>query len=116
MKNKTITIGLMDGEKVGLTLTFGLLYELRENKKDEYEKYNEIVMNGIKDMMDYPKALYAAYLCKCIEDGVKPTMSQMEFTKKLPYAMSDIVKIYGELYNAGKKQLLGNPLNAEQGE
>lgn len=114
MKNKTITIQLENGETVGLTLTFGLLYRLRAKHKEKYEKYDKIVMEGIKDMMDYPVALYTAYLCKCVEDNKEPDMTEEEFIQKLPYNMTEVVKIYGELYNAEKKLRLEDHLSAGQ--
>lgn len=114
MKNKSIEITMTDGNKVELTITFGLLYQLRAKKEKEFEAYNEIVMNGVKDMMNYPEALYAGYLCKCIEDEAEPEMSKEEFVAKLPYSIGEVVDAYRELCNAGKKLLLGDHLKPKQ--
>lgn len=114
MGNKTIVIELKTGEKVGLTLTFGLLYKLREKQKERYEKYNKIVMDGIKDMLDYPIALYTAYLCKCVEENREPEMTEEEFRERLTFDMREVVKVYGELYNPGKKLRLEDHLKTGQ--
>ena len=113
--NKTIMFEMATGEKIGLTLSFSLLYKLREKRAEDYERYNKIVMDGIKDMLDYPTALYTAYLCKCIEEEKEPEMSEVEFREKLPYAMQEIVNAYSELYNSKKKLHLEDHLKAEQG-
>lgn len=114
MGNKTVTIELVTGKKVGLTLTFGLLYILREKQKESFEKYNNIVMGGIKDMLDYPTALYVAYLCKCEEENTEPEFTESEFRNMLPFDMSEVVDVYADLYNAGKKLLSGTHSKAEQ--
>lgn len=108
MENTSIKIVLTDGKEVELTMTFGLLYKLRSKDKDSYDRYNDIIMEGVKDMMDYPTGLYTGYLCKCIEDGKDPEMKELEFAEKLPYSLKEIFEAYKELTNAGKKMLFVN--------
>lgn len=108
--DSTITeIELRDGRKVELTLSFGLLYRLRGKRKNDYDKYSKIVMNGVDEMLDYPQALYAAYLCGCIKNDTAEQLTEEEFYDLLPFDMDKIVNTYVELYSSGKKLLLGNP-------
>ena len=100
---------LNDGRKVELTLTFALLYKLRGKRKKDYEKYSEIVMNGVDEMLDYPRALYAAYLCGCIKNEIDEQLTEEEFYELLPFDMGEVVNTYLELYNSGKKNPSGNP-------
>lgn len=74
---------LNDGQEVEMCLTFGRLLKLREKYPEEYKKYNELAMDGVKDEVDFPTFLYAGYLCANI-DSVEICMSEEEFYEKLP--------------------------------
>ena len=74
---------LNDGQEVKMCLTFGRLLKLREKYPEEYKKYNELAMDGVKDEVDFPTFLYDGYLCANI-DSVESCMSEEEFYEKLP--------------------------------
>lgn len=114
MKNTHITIVMENGKEVELTLSFGLLYQMRERDKDTYERYNGIVMNGAKEMLDYVDGLHAAYVCGCIEKGTEPEMNRNEFMDNLPYEMTEVVEVYSELFSPGKKLRLEDHLKKKQ--
>ena len=53
---------LKDGSEVQLTLSFGRLYKLRQEYPEAYEKYNKIVMDGMKDEFHFITYLYYSYI------------------------------------------------------
>lgn len=55
---------------------------LEEKKKDEYNRYNKIMMNGSEDVFDNVHILYMAYLCGL--DDVESAMSVDDFVDLLP--------------------------------
>lgn len=84
MTNNTQSLELANGEKVELTLTFAKLYQLRTLKPEEYEKFNNVVMNGTKDMFDFLRVNYTAYLCSHVDD-LDACMSFEDFMNKSTY-------------------------------
>ena len=77
----------------------------RINGEDELMNH----MNGVDEMLDYPRALYAAYLCGCIKNEIDEQLTEEEFYELLPFDMGEVVNTYLELYNSGKKKPSGNP-------
>lgn len=84
MTNNTQSLELANGEKVELTLTFAKLYQLRTLKPEEYEKFNNVVMNGTKDMFVFLRVNYTAYLCSHVDD-LDACMSFEDFMDKSTY-------------------------------
>lgn len=81
MENR-ITYKLLDGQEVDMELTLEGLYELKEVKKEEYEKINKILLNGVTDVFEQITILYTAYLCANI-NNVNNCMTYEEFEKKI---------------------------------
>ena len=81
---------MKDGTKVQMTLSFGRLFRLRQNRPEIYEKYNNLAMNGMKDELDFITYLYAAYLCANV-DKLEECMDEMEFIERIPDNHMEIV-------------------------
>ena len=47
-----MNIVLENGEKINLTLNFGRLLQLKKENKPIYEKYNKVLANGAKDVIE----------------------------------------------------------------
>ena len=63
-----MNIVLENGEKINLTLNFGRLLQLKKENKPIYEKYNKVLANGAKDVIeDTIIVIYTAYLCGILE-------------------------------------------------
>ena len=68
MKNTFLDYELNDGSKIQLTLNFSRLLQLKNKKKDMYERYNKMLLKGTQDAIeDNIFVLYIAYLCANIE-------------------------------------------------
>ena len=66
MMNTTYDFTLCDGTTVKLTLNFYFLYQLRNNHKDLYERYNTIMQKTNKnnfDILDMVTICYVGYVC-----------------------------------------------------
>lgn len=64
--NTTYDFKFADGSVVQLTLSFYGLYQLRNNHKALYERYNKIMANSAKgnfEELDAVMILYTAYVC-----------------------------------------------------
>lgn len=99
--SKMTEIELNDGEKINLTLNFSKLLEVRNKRKEVYKRYNEIVMDGVKDSFDSADVLYTAYLCAL--DNPEKGMSREAFLEKLPPYPAYINNIMFELMQPKKK-------------
>lgn len=91
-----------DGTKTKLTLNFFLVYHLKEKHKSLYERYNKIVMDGAKDMMDFVTILYTAYSCAMLQEEEEP-ISEAEFMLKCGADISNVMKTAGELIQPKKQ-------------
>lgn len=101
--NGKTTLELEDGQRVELVLNFATLYKVRGLKKEIYEKYNRIITQGQKDIMDIVTILYMAYLCANI-NNLDVCMSEMEFMESLPYNPVMLAKKCNELTEPKKKK------------
>ena len=54
---------MADNNEVELVLNFKLLYALKTKRPDLYEEINKIIMNGAKDIFEFLKVIYVAYVC-----------------------------------------------------
>lgn len=91
----TITeMKMSDGTTVAMTLNYWKLYLLKEKKKKIYEKYNEVMLKGMKEELDMTVVLYTAYLCANQE---KQCMEYEEFLQKCPENRNIIRTKVGEL-------------------
>ena len=80
-KNTFVDFELESGEKVKMTLAYYLLLGLKQQRKDVYDRYNQIMIKGPKEELESTTILYAAYLCAYIQgkgtaDGA---MSEQDF-------------------------------------
>lgn len=101
--NGNITLGLENGQEVELILNFSTLYKIRGLKKESYEKYNKIIIQGQKDVMDIVTILYMAYLCANI-NNLDACMNEMEFMDNLPYDPGMLSRKCNELIMPKKKK------------
>ena len=77
---------LNDGSQVDLTLNNALLYQLRSERKIEYDKFNDFIFNGGKDYFQLVDVLYVAYLCGQLDGrgSLDGAMSNVDFMLALP--------------------------------
>ncbi len=108
MANNTQTLELANGEKVELTLTFAKLYQLRNRKPQEYEKFNDVVMNGTKDMFDFMRVNYTAYLCSNV-DNLDACMSFEDFVNESTYDINMQADIAQGFLSSKKKSASASP-------
>lgn len=103
MARSTITdFTLVDGTKVGLTLNFSRLLEVRSKRKDTYERYNKVIMEGLTDIFDQITVVYTAYLCG-LED-LETAIPRKEFIELIPPNQMHLSKLVKELLDP-KKQM-----------
>lgn len=79
MKNTYYEFSFEDGDSVKMTLAYYYLYQLRNVNKSAYERYNQIMVKGIKEEIEMIEILYAAYLCANLSEKV---MTEEEFMIK----------------------------------
>jgi hypothetical protein len=82
-KNTYIPIQMVDGSKEYLTCTFLRIYKLKGVMPKFYQKYNQIMINGARDIFDIVTQLYGAYLCAHI-NTLSKCMTEQEFMAKVP--------------------------------
>ncbi len=108
MKNTFIDLELENGEKIQLTLNFMRLLKLKNARKDIYEKYNKILIQGTKDgVEDTLTTLYTAYLCANV-DNLDNIMNFETFMKSVPQDFVYLNSINNLLLNPKKKTALEN--------
>ena len=73
---------LLDGTEIEMELTLESLQQLKEKRKEDYQKVNSILLNGVRDIFEQITILYTAYLCANIDD-IDVCMSYEEFQKKI---------------------------------
>lgn len=101
LKSTMIEMELTNGEKVQLTLNFSRLLNVRNKRKKDYDKYNEVIMNGAKDVFDNVQVVYMAYLCGL--DDLDEAMSESEFIELIPPYMNTINETVSNLIAPKKK-------------
>ena len=101
MKSRMIPLELENGEIVQLTLNFGKLLNVRAKRKDVYDRYNNIMMNGSKDILDSATVVYVAYLCGL--ENMEDAMSEEEFMTLLPPYTNVTINLFVELTRPKKQ-------------
>ncbi len=85
LKSNMEEIEMTNGEKVKLTLNFKRLLNVRNKRKDLYQRYNKIMMDGPKDLFHNITILYVAYLCAIDNpDDMEYAMDEGTFMELLP--------------------------------
>ena len=84
--NSRRKLELSDGSTVPLTLNHALLYQIRAERKDAYDKFNDFIIGGVKDYFKLVDVLYVAYLCGYLEEhgDTDGAMSDIDFMLALP--------------------------------
>ncbi len=86
MKNTFVTYRLADGQEIKCTVAFRYLLKLRENNKKIYQRLNDGLLNGIKEIAESAYILYGAYLCACYageNGGEESILGETEFFDRL---------------------------------
>lgn len=117
MIKSTITdFTFADGTKAGLTLNFSRLLEVRGKRKDIYDKYNKVIMEGLTDIFDQITVLYTAYLCG-LED-LEAAIPYKEFIELVPPNQMHLTRLVRELLDPKKptdsEQPSGGPENQNE--
>jgi hypothetical protein len=94
------TLELNNGESIKLTLNFARLLKIKNDNKEKYEKYNNVILNGTKDIFDMIDVIYIAYLCANIDKNVK---SYDEFIELVPPSTTLLAEKVNVLTNSKKK-------------
>lgn len=87
---------LADGEEIELELTLDSLAKLKEKRKEDYFRINNILLNGVSDIFEQIIILYSAYLCANI-DNVEACMPYLEFEKKINRKAGNLTLIANSL-------------------
>ena len=82
------TLKLTNDTEVKLTLTFGRLLKVKNMNKGLYEKANNVIMNGTKDLLEMTEFIYVAYLCANLNDS----MDYEEFVDLIPFDFNVLAK------------------------
>ena len=101
MENTIMHYETTTGEKIGLTITFALLYKVKGEYPEAYKRYNDVMMNGMKDIFDATAILYAAYLCANIENAERLPYTQ--FLEVLGDDMTGVMRTAAALMGRKKK-------------
>lgn len=101
--NNTVTIyETPSGVSIELTLNFLLLYKVKAEYPNAYERYNNVIMKGMKDVFDGIAILYTAYLCANVGKKEK-AMPYDEFIGLMGDDIFGVMKQAGELIGRKKK-------------
>lgn len=97
--NTTYTLTLNDGKEVKLSLNFALLYKLRAEHKDIYDKYMKIKnnLNGADDL-DAVYILYTAYRCANPESDIE----FIDFLEQVPADNAIVYDLFGKLLSPSR--------------
>lgn len=93
------TLKLTNDTEVKLTLTFGRLLKVKNMNKGLYEKANNVIMNGTKDLLEMTEFIYVAYLCANLNDS----MDYEEFVDLIPFDFNVLAKKIESLIVSKKK-------------
>ena len=100
MENTIMHYETTTGEKIGLTITFALLYKVKGECPEAYKRYNDVMMNGMQDIFDATAILYAAYLCANIENT-----ERLPYTQFLEVLGDDMTGVMRRSWAVKKKRL-----------
>lgn len=103
MLNTTYDFALCDGSTVKLTLNFYYLYQLRNNHKDLYERYNTIMQNTNKknlDILDMVTICYIGYVCA----NPEAELSEDDFYMLCGNDLNEVGKAVNHLINPKKNR------------
>ena len=104
MTNTTYDFTLCDGTTVKLTLNFYYLYQLRNNHKELYERYNKIMQATGKDNLDIlnmATVCYVGYMCA--NQGEENLLSEEEFYMLCGNDVAAVGKAVNALVNPKKR-------------
>lgn len=106
LKSTTYDFTLTDGTSVPLTLNFFYLYQLKNNNRDLYDRYNKIMsaMQSKKDnfdVIDTVTICYVAYMCA--NQNAEKVLTEEEFYLLCGSDMQSVGKAINALI-APKKQ------------
>lgn len=84
--NSTRKFELADGTVVPLTLNNALLYQIRSERKSDYDKFNDVLFKGGKDYFQLVDVLYVAYLCGFLSEhgNIDDAMDDISFMLAMP--------------------------------
>lgn len=102
LKSEVKTLELIDGKKINLTLNFRKLLNVRNNRKELYKRYNNAILDGMKDVFDVITILYTAYLCGL--DDIETGMTEECFMEKVPPYVYELNRIARDLTTAKKPE------------
>ena len=91
---------LRDGKEIQLTLNFARLLKVKNDNKNIYEKYNNAILNGTKDVFDMVDIIYTAYLCANIGEEV---LEYNRFIELIPESTTLIARKVQALTSSKKK-------------
>lgn len=91
---------LKDGKEIQLTLNFARLLKVKNDNKNIYEKYNNAILNGTKDVFDMVDIIYTAYLCANIGEEV---LEYNRFIELIPESTTLIARKVQALTSSKKK-------------
>lgn len=96
-------ITLTNGETFELAINFMQLITFKSSIKDEYTKFNNIVINGPKDIFDMTRLVYGCYLM----NSTTKTLSYDGFLNAFPEELQSIGtlnKISSQIINGRKSK------------
>ena len=102
LKCSTSFLELLNGEKIDLKISFGLLYQLRVKRKELYERYSKTILLGTKDLFEFIEIIYVAYLCANI-NNIDNCMQFNEFIELVPNDTTKLLTLANELTQPKKK-------------
>lgn len=107
---------LEDGQTIGLTLNFLLLWKLKAAKKSVYNAFFRFFGASKKDDVDpifgSVDVVYAAYHCNCLLNGTTP-MDYETFLSLLPPDLEQVMKLSTELISPKKAAASAKPVGKE---
>lgn len=96
-------ITLLNGETFSLIVDFLQLLEFKSTSKDEYEKFNKIVLNGPKDIFDMLRLVYGCYLMNSSSKMLNYNGFMNAFPTELR-SINDLTLMANQVINGKKSQ------------
>lgn len=90
---------LNDGTEVKLTLTFARLLRVKNENKNLYEKCNDVLMNGAKDIFQMIDFIYVAYMCANLDNFI----AYENFIDLVPFDLKKLAQVSDNLMTSKKK-------------
>lgn len=94
-----------NGETIKLTVAFKFLLVLRERNEKIFERLNDGLLMGVKELTKAIYVMYGAYLCACYageNGGEENIMTESEFIDKLDDDLLDVMVVCTDLINKKK--------------